>query len=273
MSYLFLAIPPYSGSTLCHSLLETCPDVVPLKIPKYMTRSNRFPMINKGGFIEGTMCLQNDTVNRDYPAGLFTDPYNRVQNLRAKGLFNWPAIKRDWEESWAESNPYGTIKLQKSPMEVYYLQNVHEQFQDLKWILSLKNPYHFLTSIIARENAVFNFLWHLKTMCLNVTQTFAIQLENKAFLGDQAYVYTYEDFLANMDYHRQRLGEWLPGLEQMNISGEIKVKGNVSSIENREEEKFQKLLFENPTLLTEINKYFIPHEKIFNDWGYEIRTK
>ena len=200
--YLFLAVPNFCGSTLLHSLLETVPSVVPLTLKS----PNRFGTFGTG-YVEGDMVSIRGYKN--YTLGPHSIEANMLHVHQNPKNYDWDYIKMMWEENWADTNPYATIKLQKTPGDVLRLPMVHQQFYDVKWILSVRDPYNYVESIFRRRTSGMNPMLQLDQICYHVTKIMELQKENREFLGDDAYVMTYEDFIARHEYHRIEMAKWI----------------------------------------------------------------
>ena len=249
-----------------HSVLETCPAVVPLKAPE---RTSRF-FGGKTDFVEGNVVAPFGYKNLNGPHSMeanmehvYADPKN----------YNWPHIKMVWEENWANNNPYATVKLQKTPADIFRIQQIVPHFHDLKWIISVRNPYAYVESIMRKATFQMEPMRQLDQICFHVLRTMEVQVVNAMQLGQNAYTMTYEDFVARPEAHRDALIRWIPELEHMNLDAELMVKGKkIESIHDESPERVQRLIDEVPGILDKINGYFKPCEKLINYWGYQLKT-
>jgi hypothetical protein len=262
MSYLFLAVPNFCGSTLLHSLLETCYEIVPLS-PTEDTRRHM-----EQGFVECDLCALPGYTNLFGPHSIeanmehvYADPKN----------YDWLYIRRCWEENWANTNPYATIKMQKTPADIFRIPQIVPHFPDLKWIIMVRNPYNHVESIMRKATFQMEPLRQLDQICFHATRCLEVQKWNQKFLGDQAYTMTYEDFCARPDFHRQQLGRFMPGLQHMQFEGDIWVKGKpMGQLHDDSAVKLQKLIDKIPDIIDKINEFFVPHEQILRTWGYSL---
>ena len=262
--YLFLAIPNFCGSTLMHSVLETSPTVVPLKSPSKVAAY----FGGKTDFVEGNVCAPLGYKHLNGPHSMeanmehvYADPSN----------YNWQYIKSIWEENWANNNPYAEIKLQKTPADIFRMQYMLPHFPNTKWIISLRNPYAYVESIMRKATFGMDPIRQLDQVCFHVLRTLEVQIFNYLLVKDTTYLMTYEDFAAKPEYHAEKLIEWEPRLLSLNLDAELMVKGkHVTSIKDDSDEKFQALLDNNPGILDKINVYFAPFESLINKWGYRL---
>ncbi len=261
--YLFLAVPNFCGSTLLHSLLETVPSVVPLSIEgKY----------KKNDFVEGNVVYPWGY--KKWPLGPHSIETNMIKIHQNPKNYDWVRIKSAWEENWANNNPYATIKLQKTPGDVLRVPMIHQHFYDLKWIVSVKNPYAYAESIFSKGTFSMDPILQLDQICFHVTRMMELQKENVEFLGDDAYVMTYEDFIRRPKYHRKQMAKWIPDLKYIDFkSQELMVKGSkVVKIKDDSEKKIKKWIKQYPDIISKVNEYFEPKKDIINYWGYELRS-
>ena len=248
-----------------HSVLETCPAVVPLTAPE---RTSRF-FGGKKDFVEGNVCAPRGYRNLNGPHSMeanmehvYADPAN----------YKWDHIKMCWEENWANTNPYATVKLQKTPADIFRITQIVPKFHDLKWIISVRDPYAYVESIMRKATFHMDPLRQLDQICFHALRTLEIQIANARYLDKDAYVMTYEHFVANPEYHRDELMKWIPELEYMNLEAELMVKGHkIDSINDDSEEKIARLIVNVPDIIEKINVFFKPCESILNQWGYKIR--
>jgi hypothetical protein len=260
MNYLFLAIPNFCGSTLTHNLLATCPEVASL--------TDIRPNAPKG-IVEGNVCANEGYVPIDVSRSLealsataFNDP----------SKYDWLLIKSKWDANWIESKPNATIRMQKTPSDIFRVQLMVEYFPDLKWIVSVKNPYAYVASLIKRFEKYGNIQARLEHICHHVTTTMQVQLDNKSFLDKDAYVMTYEDFIARPDFHTTALGEFLPGLEKINCDGSLWIKGEeITLTEDNGPASVHAMSIRYPGIINDINTKFKLHQNILEAWGYTLR--
>lgn len=259
MTYLFLAVPNFCGSTLLSNLIETCPTVVTLrnKINKDNSNIEGNTSCNRGGYINlhGPHSIE---ANMEH---VYSDPNN----------YDWPLIRMQWDEIWSRVNPYAEIRLQKTPADIFRVKQIIKYFDDLKWILSVRNPYNHVESIFRKSTFLMDPFRQFDQICYHAIRCLYIQMENERLLEDNCYTVTYEDFVSDTKYHRQAMGRFLPGLEYMNLDAELVIKGKVSNkLTNENNVRMNNFTRYAPTVINEINKYFKEHEGIINHWGYEL---
>ena len=247
-----------------HGLLETVPSIVGLSAPQRVVKF----WGGKTDFVEGNCCAPGGYKNINGPHSIeanmehvYADPSN----------YDWPMIAKCWSENWSNANPYAEIRLQKTPADVFRVPMVSAHFHDLKWIVSVRNPYAYVESIMRKATFQMEPLRQLDQVCFHVLRTLEIQIQNAAFLGTDAYVMTYEDFVARPEHHRAQMAAWLPGLEYMDFDAELIIKGQkVAAIADDSPAKVQRMIAEIPDIIPMINEYFSPCESLLNHWGYEL---
>lgn len=247
MQYLFLAIPNFCGSTLVHNLLATCPAVVQLTHPE--------PFIE--GLIEGDQCTTG-IKNLHGPHSIEATMENVYANPKN---YDWKLIKEEWDQNWNKNDPTATIRLQKSPSDIFRVKMITKHFTNLKWVVSVRNPYSHIESIVRKASHGLDPVGQLDQICYHAIRSLEVQRENKVFLGNNAYTMTYEDFCTNTDLHTNQLGKFIPGLENITINSQIYDDSAV---------KLQKMINKYPGIIAQINKFVEPKKEILDYWGYEI---
>jgi hypothetical protein len=257
--HLFLSIANYSGSTLIHNLIA--PSAATLaRTPEDLE-----------DVLEGNAVSSNNFMYK-HPSQLYTRDV--VLNCRNPLVYDWPGIKRDWNEIWSKDTE-AKVYLQKTPHDIFRVQMMSEQFEDLKWIIMVKDPYAYVESLfnVHRRRLLINDPYlELDKLCAHVILVLQTQLENADILGQSAYTMTLEDFLERKEYHVNQIQTFTDGLVRIDFSKQIWIKKKlVSEIINTNEEKIQRMIAKYPDIISEINKFFIPHEALLNEWSYKIR--
>lgn len=261
-AYLFLAVPNFCGSTLLHSLLETCPSVVPLTPPK--------PLFNgKEDFVEGNCCCPRGGYRQ------LSGPHSIEANMEHvyadPANYDWPLIKAQWDANWEKTNPSASLRMQKTPADIFRVPMILPHFDPLHWIIMVRNPYSHVESIMRKATWQMEPLRQLDQVCHHALRCLEVQMENVALLGEGAYTMTYEDFIARPEFHREALGRFLPELEAIRFDVELWVKGaKVTSIHDDSAEKLARLVGSVPDIIPRINAYFAPYRHVLEFWGYSL---
>lgn len=265
--YLFLAIPNYCGSTLIHSLLETVPEITSLTLPPEI----RYENDELDGFVEGNICAtEGGYYNLRGPYSIEANMEHVYSN---PDNYDWELIKQQWDKNWKsnklKSNAY--IKLQKTPTDIFRIKNMLEHFENIKWIISVRNPYSYIESILRKAVFQIDPIRQLDQICYHVGRTLEIQRDNCILLGDSAYTVKYEDFTSNTTYHVEQLGNWLPELKNINLDAEILVKGHkINKIYCDTDERITRLREYAPNMIEQINEHLLPFMESMDYWEYPI---
>lgn len=260
MKHLFIGIPNYSGSTLVHNLVAGCGNVATLRREPGVTRD----------FVEGNG-LDVKSYKYKHNSQLYTQELKEA--LKISSNHDWKSIKDTWTREWLKKED-ATVYLQKTPMDIFRMEQMQQEFEDLKWIIAVKEPYAYIESLFRRYSLlrINKPLDNIQKLCEHVILVLETQLENIELLGKNAYTMTMEDFYTSQNCHVNEIKKFTEGLIDIDLSKQVWVKGQTSGgITNKNEEKIQKLIKFFPDIIGKINEYFIPHEKLFNQWGYEIR--
>ena len=267
MSYLFLAIPNFCGSTLMHNLLDTCPAVVSLvdKTPLKDDGTDKW----REDFVEGNVIAGYGYKNLNGPHSMEANMehvYSKPSN------YDWKLIKKRWNKNWESHNPVAKIRMQKTPADIFRIPMMVPYFPNTKWIVSVRNPYAYVESIMRKATFQMEPIRQLDQVCFHVLRTMELQIENAKFLGEDAYVMTYEDFCKYPEKHKEQLGKWIPGLEYMDFTKEFKVKGNTfNSFNDDTDARIQNMIEYCPDIIEMINEYFIPKQHLLDHWGYSLK--
>jgi hypothetical protein len=273
LKYLFLAVPPFSGSTVLHNYIAKCSGVAAL--------TNEFTGLDieladdnsahRIGLVEGNYATEARVFYKDIvelsdqvlPGSII----NKIQNLNN---YDWVNIKKYWDNNWLQSNPDAIIRLQKTPNDTYRVQMMQQYF-DANWIIMVRNPYAYAQSIIEKLLVRdINPSSRAEEIVSHIVNTYSIQKENKAFLKDKSYVVTFEEFVKNEDIHTLGLKRWMPELSDLSFKGPCFIKfNNVDGLKDNNDTRIE-IFKKIPGALNKFNNLFKPHECLFNSWGYEL---
>jgi len=265
MSYLFLAVPPYSGSTALHNYIAKCANVTPLTDEIRKANST-----DEVGIIEGNAATKARTLYGDKGiAGIRIAPGAHIPIIQDPTNYDWGGIKTFLDTNWEQNNSTAPVRLQKTPNDTYRIQMMQPYF-DANWIIMVREPYAWVQSTIEMylkrrinpSNSAQEIVDHM-------VNTYVIQKENQAFLGDKAYTMTFEDFVTNEDKHTQALKDWMPELSDLTFKGECLVKQKVVQGLNNNNAERVALLRTIPGAVGKFTELFKPHEAVLNSWGYE----
>jgi len=258
MKHLFLAVPAYCGSTVLHNYLAKCSAVAPLT-----THSNRYGLV-EGSHVYPYAYHKNDSINvlsETLDILNYTDP---IKN-------NYSELAKVWGYNWDGCEKENTvIRLQKTPSDIWRVQVFQNYFNNLYWIVSVKNPYAYAGALLKRYIETITNQDLINAIAEHVANCLNIQNENKTFLGDKAYVMTFEDFVANESAHIAGLKAWMPELSDLTFTGFCKYKGTVVQGLINNNEQHLDFLKTIPDAMDKFTTLFKPHEAVINSWGYEL---
>jgi hypothetical protein len=212
--YLFCSIPNYSGSTLIHNLIA--PSAVTLRKSAEVTMD----------FVEGNMISPRAYLYKNVSQLYTEDAKLKLQN---KINYNWQQIKKSWEDQWSCTTT-SDVYLQKTPHDIFRVKMMSEQFENLKWIICVKDPYAYVESLFRKYQKlkITNPYKELDKICNHVLLVLKTQSENIEILGTTAYTTTLEDFIERKQYHADQIEQFTNGLVKIDFSKQIWIKGQTS---------------------------------------------
>jgi hypothetical protein len=228
-SYLFVLCPPYSGSTLLWKLLSTSQNVSSLPD-------------------EGQFLPELEGIMRD-------KPWDGSRPLP------WPEIKAVWESYWDMSKP---VLLEKSPPNLIRTRDIEANFQPVKFVVMVRNPYAQSEGLMRRNNWNVNYAASFAMMCLRT------QLQNARNL-DNALVLTYESFVQDPARACQQLVAFMPELGDMDHAASFEVH-SVDGTLNRPitDLNAKKIASLTTETIAAMNTLFMPHQETMAAWGYDL---
>ncbi len=259
MKHLFLAVAPLSGSTVLQNYLAKCSSV------SFLSKDPALIRPTEGQYVYGGDMLSISEIGWPFLPGVVVDL------LLDPTKYDWNVIKQSWSDIWVKNNPNATINFQKTPSDIFRVQQIQSIFSNLYWILSVRNPYALVESHIEKMLALRkNPVEHIDKILNHISLSLTYQKQNQAFLGPLAYNMTFEDFAARPDFHAEQLKLFMPELSDLSFHGDMMVKGVVhDGIYNNNAERIEKLR-NIPGAMNVVNKHFAQHEDIIKYWGYEL---
>lgn len=231
-SHLFVLCPPYSGSTLLWKLLSTSRNVSSLPV-------------------EGQFLPELASVMRDKP----WDPDQPRP---------WPQIKAVWESYWDKSKP---VLLEKSPPNLLHARAIAANFQPVKFIIMVRNPYAQSEGLMRRNLWPVGRAAHFSITCLRV------QLQNARALDD-VLVLTYESLVQDPQQVCQKIVSFMPELADMDHAASFELH-SVDGTLNRPitDLNTKKIAAIPPDSFTAMNTIFTQHQDLLESWGYELLAR
>tara|TARA_R110002072_G_scaffold100555_5_gene221565 strand:- start:26427 stop:27143 length:717 start_codon:yes stop_codon:yes gene_type:complete len=228
-SYLFVLCPPYSGSTLLWKLLSTSANVSAL------------PM-------EGQFLPELKEVMRDKP-------------WRGDHTLPWGDIKRVWESYWDKSKP---VLLEKSPPNLIRTREIRANFQPVRFIVMVRNPYAQAEGLMRRNNWTASRAANFSMMCLRT------QLENASTLDDSL-VMTYESLVQDPVKACAQMAGFIEELSDVDPSASFEVH-SIDGTRHRPitDLNSKKIAALSADDMATINTVFQQHRETIAAWGYEL---
>jgi hypothetical protein len=228
-SYLFILCPPYSGSTLLWKLLTTSANVSALPL-------------------EGQFMPEVEAIMRHKP-------------WKADNVLPWPDIKKAWESHWDSSKP---VLLEKSPPNLIRTREIVANFQPVKFIVMVRNPYAQAEGLMRRNQWTAKRAANFSMMCLGK------QLENANELSD-ALVITYEALVSNPANACRQLEEFMPELSDINYEASFEVH-SIDGTLNRPitDLNSKKIAALSAADIATLHEIFAEHEDTITAWNYDV---
>ncbi|MDG2271288.1 MAG: sulfotransferase [Halioglobus sp.] len=230
-SYLFILCPPYSGSTLLWNLISTSANVSSLPL-------------------EGQFLPELEALMREKP-------------WDAKHVLPWAQIKTVWESYWNKDKP---VLLEKSPPNIIRTRDILANFEPVKFLIMVRNPYAHSEGLMRRNNMSVERAANFSMMCLRTQLNNACELDN-------ALVLTYESLVLNPVKVRQKIADFIPSLNDMNFEASFKLDSVEGTLTRPITDlNTQKIASLSADTIAAMNDVFSQHQKTVEAWGYELLT-
>jgi len=266
MTYLFLAIPPFCGSTILHNYLRKCENVASLT-NEFRKQHN---WIDEESIVEGSVATSAKTSYGDRGTKLVRIiPGNFLSIVQDSTSYDWIQIRKAWNNNWASTKPNAPVRVQKTPNDAYRIKMMQPYF-NAKWIISVREPYAYTQSIIEEilaRNIDPSPL--AENIARHVITTYIEQKKNVEFLGSNAYVATFEDIAENPQKHLDGLKTFVPELTDLSFTGTVKFKqttadGYINTNAERVAD-LQKI----PGAVEKFQHLYGQYPEIIEHWGYK----
>lgn len=179
----------------------------------------------------------------------------------------WDYIRKIWESYWDLSKP---ILLEKSPPNIIRALRIQELFQKSYFLIMIRNPYAMCEGLNRRNGTPFAKAAQFWVKCAQY------QMENSKKL-ENSLSFSYEDLTDSKAQTCQRIMEFLPELNSLDIDRSFKVhsvlakdggnkdKGIPLKIQNLNPVKIGTLSRDN---IRQINSVLEKHAEIMSFFGY-----
>ena len=197
--------------------------------------------------------------------GLFLPP---VKKLLPRDLYKegqqipWEAVRREWEQVWDLGKP---ILMEKSPPAIVHAQDIERHFQPAYFICIVRDPYAYCEGHHRRRGLGYHFA--AQRWAMQVRH----QIRNLESLQN-ALLVSYEQLSDDPEATRDRLIEFLPELDDIDVHAEFSVKAvdnawkQKSAIRNLNPTKIEMLARRD---VAEINDVLDEHEDLMGYFGYQ----
>ena len=198
--------------------------------------------------MEGQFLPELESIMRD-------KPWNPAQQLP------WPHIKSVWESYWDATKP---VLLEKSPPNIIRTQDILANFDPVKFVIMVRNPYAQSEGLMRRNNWNVNRAANFSMMCLRTQLENARELEN-------ALVLTYESLVQDTAEVCAKLAAFMPSLSDIDPTANFEVHA-IDGTQNRPiTDLNSKKIAAIPTAtLMSMNEIFTQHEETITAWGYDL---
>jgi hypothetical protein len=230
--YLFVLSPPFSGSTVLWRVLNTSPNVASLPHVR-----------GEGQFIPAVKSMM-----RDNP----WDPDNAM---------DWDFIKAEWNCFW---DPGRKIRLEKSPPNILRAVEIERHFPNAHFVAMMRDPYAFCEGIHRRQDV------GMKKGAETWLSHACAQIKNRQSLKKILF-FTYEEFTDQTECVRNRLLDFLPDLQSLDIGARFFAKSILGRGE-RHIQNFNGLKIKELSAAdrAEIRAALQEHVEVVNFFGYPL---
>ncbi|KKN22539.1 hypothetical protein LCGC14_0914040 [marine sediment metagenome] len=190
-THLFLLVPNDSGSTWLQNNLSQC------------VNCSSFSRSLDGKGVAGA-AYPNQEINK-----LFSEQKEMWSNPEE---YDWVTIKALWKEAWSDNQVY----LEKSPQAIYASDMYVEHFNDVRFIISIRNPYAVAEGMrrtIPQEVEIDRCARHWVECAKQ-------QIANIEKYSDISVVTTYEDIIKDSVSFENKLRELIPALHDVDLNKE-----------------------------------------------------
>ena len=208
---LFLLIPNNSGSTFIYKSICNSKHV------SYLPSEGQF--VN--GFIGTKPAMHN---YQFIWAG--TDFIRDIGDTR---LHDWAQNKKVWKKRAINFNT-NNIFVEKSPPNIAKAEMLIKNFTNVKFIISIRNPYAVFESILrARTTSPVNDT----IIASHIINTMLIQKRNITNINSDNYIFfKYEELCSNPINIAASIASFVPKLDDVSFSHRINVKNRYNSVAN-----------------------------------------
>ncbi|MEM9301998.1 MAG: aspartyl/asparaginyl beta-hydroxylase domain-containing protein [Pseudomonadota bacterium] len=244
MKHLFICIPNNSGSSL---------------VSKLVGRSSAVAVLpDEGQHVDGYV----GPIPRELGVVHF---YSECDAFTDSASYDWPEIRRVWNEHWDADDAAAAVRVEKSPPNVVRMDMLDAEFPEANFVISWRNPYAMAEGILRN-----NWQARVSQAARHAIRMLERARKNIERFGERSVAMSYEELTAQPQTFLNRLRELLPELGELRVDSdrEIVVKGSrYSGIRDRNAEQIANL---SPLMIRQLNLVFEHHIAELEHFGYEL---
>jgi hypothetical protein len=175
--------------------------------------------------------------------------------------YDWKKIKEVWMKYWDQSK---SVLLEKSIPNIIRVEQIKIEFENIKFICMVRNPYAQIEGIMRRNNATAEYAATFALKCLRHQKKNIEREKNLLF-------FTYEELCENKLGVVKKIIEFIPDIKDIKIENEFKAHNFKTKesmrIINLNKEKIAKLSTKEISI---INSIFKKEEGLLSYFNYSI---
>lgn len=249
--YLFLLVPNDSGSTWLQNIISLCSNCISFK-----------PGLDGKGVCIGTSAYPDMEINK-----LFSENSDLWEMPDA---FDWEVIKDRWYAAWSEDPHYQTadprVYLEKTPQAIFSSDMYIEQFENVRFIIMIRNPYAVAEGMRRTIGDV-----SIERCIKHWIRCAQRQLYNYRMHQDIAIMITYEELVSVPQVVEEKIRHFIPALYDIDLSQEVaahSIEGmKVKSLTDFNERHIQNLSVED---IETINRELEQVPEVLEFFGYTM---
>lgn len=242
---LFICVPNNSGSSFLTKAIELSNTVLYLPKEGHFINGYSGPIPPKYGF------MMHWAYNANF--------VNHV--LKNENCYNWDEIKSTWKHH-IKGN--GELFVEKSPPNVARVELLKNNFNNSKFIFSVRNPYATIEGILRSQKKKVT----LRQATIHVINTYKLQLKNIEEYKNQSIFFTYEELCDNPTKISKKITKLCPEISSVNFNQNISVKSRYNShINNFNEEQIKRLSINQ---ISEITNILAKHQELLSYFNYKL---
>ena len=241
--YIFVVCPNSSGSTLIAKFLSSSQNVSVL------------PSINH----EGQWAVQEHA-----PGAMPLPKGNEVKNWTSNfekfanpSNYDWSQIKYVWHSLWDNSKK---LFLEKSPPNVITAPMLEKQFDNSRFVLSMRDPYAFCEGVRRARG------YGLEVIATHWLRCAELQLRNRQSLKN-SYCFSYEELCDESNRVVDELLRFIPELEHLETEREYSVQQHHGRMINKNPEQIARLSSHDTQLISQV---LSRDKELVEQFGYDL---